>query len=144
MLRIITGLLKGALVGAALGYGASRLGVSGGAAAYVVYGLVGAVVGLVCGRAVWRQETLWTPVLKAAFGVAIALGAAWAGRKFLGGVPLAFAPRLGLPEGTLGASPWALGPVIGVIYGIFVEVDDGGDAKRREDAKGGDAKAAAG
>lgn len=126
MLRILAGLLKGGIVGAGLGYGATRLGLGPGASGWPVYAGVGALVGLVCGRPFWRHETFWTPLLKAVVGAGLALGLAWVGRRFIGGVSLAFAPQWGLPEARLGDAPWALGALIGVIYGIFVEVDDGG------------------
>jgi hypothetical protein len=65
-----------------------------GAVAVALYGVIGALVGLVCGRPLWRQETIWTPILKGLFGFGLGVGAAFAGRKFLGGVhlPLAMIP----------------------------------------------------
>jgi hypothetical protein len=126
--RIVAGLLKGGIVGAGLGYGALRLGLGAGATAWVIYAGVGVVVGLVCGRPLWRHDTLWTPLLKAVVGAGIALGLAWLGRRFLGDVSLAFGVELGLPSAPLRDAPWALGALVGALYGIFVEVDDGGDA----------------
>ena len=59
------GILKGGLIGGALGYGAYRLGLSGSAWKYLLYGVVGLVVGLIAGRPIWRnlidkETTVWT------------------------------------------------------------------------------------
>jgi hypothetical protein len=126
MLRLTTGVLKGLLAGAAVGVGAYMLGITGGFLLYVVYGAVGALVGLICGKPPWRQETLWTPFLKAAFGFAIGAGLYYGWNRLLGGFQLPLATQLGAPAAPMSHVPYLLGPVIGVIYGAFVEVDDGG------------------
>lgn len=127
--RVVIGLLKGLIVGALIGFGALKLGIGSGGLAYVVQGAIGFVVGLVCGKPLWRQETLWTPVVKGVFGLLIAMGLTWLARKTLGGVSLPLPAALGVPEGrSLVDVPLVLGGLIGAIYGIFVEVDDGGKA----------------
>lgn len=128
MLRLVLGVLKGAIVGAAVGYGAWKLGL-GGALGFVVYGLVGALVGVVCGKPLWRQETLFTPLLKSIFGFAIGVGLFFGARKILGGMHLAIATGLGAPDRPLVEVPFLLAPLIGLIYGAFVEVDDGSGSK---------------
>jgi len=124
MLRVVLGLLKGGLIGAAVGYGAFRLGISGGVLGYAMCGVVGALVGVLGGRPPWRQETFWTSILKSVFGLLVALGLCWVGHKFLGDFHLAFATGLGAPDKPLVDVPFLLGPAIGALYGIFVEVDD--------------------
>jgi ABC-type arginine transport system permease subunit len=126
MLRVVLGLLKGGLIGAAIGFGAFRLGIEGGALGFVVYALVGLMVGLLVGKPPWRQETIWTSIIKGIFGLLIAMGLYWGGRKLLGGTHLAFATGLGAPDKAVVDIPFLLGPVIGALYGIFVEVDDTG------------------
>ena len=130
MLRLLLGIVKGGVVGAGIGYLASRAGISGGAVAIAVYGSIGAAVGLICGRPLWRQETIWTPILKALFGFGLGIGAGFAGRKFLGGVHLPLALIPGAAERALPEVPGLFGPMIGILYGVFVEVDDavGSDA----------------
>jgi hypothetical protein len=128
MLRLVLGVLKGAIVGAAVGYGAWKLGL-GGALGFVVYGLVGALVGVVCGKPLWRQETLFTPLLKSIFGFAVGVGLFFGARKILGGMHLAIATGLGAPDRPLIEVPFLLAPLIGLIYGAFVEVDDGSGSK---------------
>jgi hypothetical protein len=122
--RLLLGILKGGVLGVAMGYLAGRAGVATGAVAIIVYGAIGALVGLVCGRPFWRQETIWTPILKAIFGFGLGIGAAFAGRKWLGGVhlPIAFIP--GATEHALPDVAGLFGPAIGMVYGAFVELDD--------------------
>ncbi len=126
MVRALLGIVKGGLVGGAVGFGAWKLGFGGGAPAYLVYAVVGFLVGVVCGKPVWRQETLVTPVLKGIVGALIGAGLYWVAGKALGGVPAPFAEQLGAKGATLPSVPVILGPLVGVIYGIFVEIDDGG------------------
>lgn len=125
-MRVLLGLLKGGVVGLGLGFAAFKLGIASGLLAYLVYGAVGFLVGVVAGKPIWRQETLWTPVLKGVVGFLIALGLTWLARKGLGGAKLELATGLGAPDVPLVDVPFLLAPVIGILYGIFVEVDDGG------------------
>ena len=126
MLRVLLGIFKGAIVGGAIGYAATQLGVQAGPMAYATYAVVGFVVGLVCGKAVWRQETLWTPALKGLFGALVSMGLYWGATKVLGGVSPPFAL-----EGVFEADrplikiPLLLAPALAIVYGIFVEIDDG-------------------
>ncbi len=138
MVRVLLGILKGGFVGAGLGFAASKVGLVGGGAAWLVYGAVGFLVGIVCGKAVWRHETLWTPILKGIFGVLISLGLYWGARKVLGGMAPPVASPLWAPDQALVNVPVLLAPAIGIIYGIFVEVDDGGDSKSGQDKSGQD------
>lgn len=124
MLRVLLGIVKGGLVGAALGLGAVRIGLGGTGTAWLVYGLIGFLVGVVCGRPIWRQETLWTPVLKGLVGFGLCTLLAWLAAKGLGGFKLPFGTALGAPDEPLAKVPMLLGPLVGIVYGIFVELDD--------------------
>jgi hypothetical protein len=145
MLRLVLGVLKGAIVGAAVGAGAWKLGLAGGALAFVAYGFVGALVGVVCGKPLWRQETLFTPLLKAIFGFAIGAGLYYGARKVFGGAHLALATGFGAPDRPFIEVPFLVGPLIGLIYGAFVEVDDSSATGKGSagGGKGGVAKPAA-
>jgi hypothetical protein len=125
MLRVLLGILKGGIVGGAVGLLATRLGLGDGITGYAVYGVVGFLVGIVCGKAIWRQETLWTPVLKGVVGVVVSLGLTWGARKLLGDFKLSFVTELGAPDAPVASVPLLLAPLVGIAYGIFVEVDDG-------------------
>lgn len=127
-MRILLGLLKGGIIGGAVGYGAYHLGL-GGWLSYAVYGVVGALVGFIAGRPFWKHDTIWTPVVKAVVGFGICLGLYALVAKALGDPSLSF-----LGEGVTATSlPYAFGAFVGVIYGIFVEVDDGGTSDKEQE-----------
>ena len=132
MLRLVTGLLKGLLAGVAVGAGAWLLGIRSGFLLYAVYGLVGALVGVVCGKPPWRHETLFTPLLKAIFGFAVGAGLYYGWTRLLGGFQMPFAASFGAPAAPMATIPYLLGPVIGLVYGAFVEVDDGGKREPKD------------
>ena len=125
MLRVLLGIVKGGLVGAAIGLAATKAGI-GGPASWLIYGVVGFLTGVLCGKAIWRQETLVTPILKGVFGVAVGMGLYWLSTKLLSGVHPPAIAALGVSGSeALPAVPALLAPLVGVIYGIFIEVDDG-------------------
>jgi hypothetical protein len=134
MLRVILGLLKGGVIGAAVGGLALQVGVGGGVVAAMTYAVIGGLVGILCGRPPWRQDTFWTSALKGIFGVGIGIGLYFLARKLLGGAHLAALTDLGLPDRPIGELPIILGPVIGALWGIFVEVDDAGSAAKTDPA----------
>ncbi len=135
MTKLLVGLLKGAVIGGAVGYGAyALLTVTGFSNGFLTFGVVGMLVGLLVGRPLWslirdKSATSWVGILKGAFGFGVGCGLyaliakAWNPQMELVGHPVQWSPFLG------GA--------IGAIYGAFVEVDDASG----EDAK--DAKALA-
>lgn len=126
MVRIFLGLLKGGVVGAVLGYLASRAGIHAGLVAMLVYGVVGAAVGLICGKPIWRQDTLWTPLLKTIFGFGVGIGLSFLARKFLSGVHIPIAAIPDAADHPLPQVPALMAAGIGVLYGAFVELDDAG------------------
>jgi hypothetical protein len=124
MVRLLLGLLKGAVVGAALGFGADQLGLTGGWG-YIVYGLVGFVVGLVVGRPVWshlldKRSTIWTSVLKGLFGFGVGAGLFALAHKVIGDPVLALAGE----ARPLTAWTYLFGGIVGALYGAWVEFDD--------------------
>ena len=122
MLRVLLGIIKGGLVGGLVGYGLWYVKIPSGVLAYAACAVVGALVGLVAGRAPWKAETAWTPVVKMIVGAVIGGGLAALGFHFVPATTFTV-PKLG--ELSLASGPvLALG--IGMLYGIFVEVDDGG------------------
>lgn len=129
--RVLLGLIKGLLVGGGIGYCLLKLHNPSGLLVYLSCGLVGAVVGLLCGRAPWRAETIWTPVLKAIFGLLVGAGLYAVGHRFVpGSVHVqGFADTIPFGSGAV------LAPAIGMLYGLFVEVDDGGAAQQNASAR---------
>jgi hypothetical protein len=131
MLRVIIGLIKGAIVGGAVGFGLLKLGWTGGLFAYLACAVVGAVVGVVAGKPPWKAETIWTPVVKMIVGAGIGVGLCAAGLKLLPD-PTFHVAQLG--ELHFRSGP-VLAPLVGMLYGLFVEVDDGGKAAADKDEK---------
>jgi hypothetical protein len=132
MLRALVGLIKGLVVGGGIGYGLVALHVGeSGVLAYLACALVGALVGVVCGRAPWKSETIWTPVVKMIVGALIGAGLAALGRHFLPGMSLhTFGDKFEL---TPQSGPF-LAAAIGLLYGVFVEIDDGGKEPPKDKA----------
>jgi len=132
VIKLVVGILKGAVIGAGIGYGAFALAnATGFANPWLTYGVIGAIVGLIAGRSIWslirdKNATSWVGILKAAFGFGIGCGL------------YALISRVWNPQGTLmvvgqNAFTWpvTLGGAIGAVWGGFVELDDaiGADAK---------------
>jgi hypothetical protein len=131
VIKLLVGILKGAVIGGALGYGAFALGqATGFDNPWVIYGLIGAIVGLFVGKPIWslirsKESTTWISVLKSVFGFGIGCGLyaivakAWGGSLFIDAIGQ-----------DVFAWPPTLGGAIGAVYGGFVELDDAiGDDK---------------
>ena len=136
MVKLLVGLLKGGVIGGAVGYGAYALAdATGFGNAWLTYGVIGALVGLLVGRPLWslirdKNATTWIGVLKAAVGFGIACGIYAIIRKAVDPSPLMIA--------NYDAFSWPpmLGGAIGALYGAFVEVDDAwGDDNVNKGAK---------
>ena len=135
MVKLLVGLIKGAIIGGAVGYGAYALQLSGGFN-WLTYGAIGALVGLICGRPLWsllcdKNATNVIAILKAAFGFGVGCGLYAIVAKAWGGGYLMIADH--------NAFDWqpTLGGAIGAIYGGFVELDDaiGDDSKGKDKAR---------
>jgi hypothetical protein len=126
--RLLLGLLKGGVVGAALGAGAFKLGIAGGVLGTITYAVIGGLVGILCGKPPWRQDTVWTTTLKGIFGAVVGGAIYWGLGKLLPGTHLAFTAKLGAPDRALIDIPLLIGPLVGAIWGAFVELDDGGSS----------------
>lgn len=124
------------MVGGALGFAALKLGVGGGAAGVITYALIGGLVGMVCGKPPWRQDTFWTSAIKGLVGVGVGIGLFWLGRKLLGGMHVSLPASLGAPpDRSIAELPILLGPLVGAIWGAIVEADDGGSASTADKNK---------
>jgi hypothetical protein len=134
MLRLFLGLIKGLLLAGGIGYGAQSLGLVSGKFGFMAAGIAGLVVGFLCGKAPWRHETIFTPLIKGILGAFVAIGIFWVLRQFLGGlaVPSEITAALSLKKGAkLAEAPAILVGAVGAIYGAFVELDDGGKATKK-------------
>jgi hypothetical protein len=138
VVKLLVGLLKGAVIGGAIGYGAYALfDATGFDNGWLTYGVIGMCVGLLVGRPLWslikdKTATTWAGVLKAAFGFGIGCG-------LYAIVAKAWSPSADvLQVGGHGLFVWSpsLGGIIGAVYGAFVELDDAvGDNTDAEAAK---------
>ena len=142
--KLVVGILKGAIIGGALGYGAYALAdATGFSSPWLTFGAIGALVGLIAGRPLWsllrdKSATAWVSILKAAFGFGIGCG-------LYALVARVWQPVLDVVIGgqtlNLFAWPVSLGGAIGAVYGGFVELDDAiGDDKKPPPAKQAAAK----
>ncbi len=139
-MRLILGLIKGAIIGGAVGYGAYAAGLDG-AFHWITYGVIGALVGILAGRPIWshvmdKSSTVWTAVLKGVFGYGAGVGLYALVAKVWGGVDLT------LMNETHNLYDWqfVLGGAIGALWGAFVEIDD---APSKDKGDNGKAKAKA-
>lgn len=132
MVKLLVGLLKGAVIGGAIGYGAFALGqATGFSNGFLTYGAVGLLVGLLVGRPLWslirdKASTTWVGIIKGLVGFGVGCG-------LYAIVAKAWAPApMNVGGYNLFGWPPMLGGIIGGLYGAFVEVDDasGEDAQR--------------
>jgi len=123
VVKLLVGLLKGAVIGGVVGYGAFALGnATGFGNAWLTYGVVGMLVGLLVGRPLWSlikdsSATTWVGVLKAAFGFGVGCG-------LYALIADAIHPSLTIADRDVFAWAPSLGGMIGAVYGGFVELDD--------------------
>jgi hypothetical protein len=135
VVKLLIGMLKGLVIGGAVGYGAYALEMTGGFH-WLTYGVIGMLVGFLVGRPLWslimdKNTTFVIGVLKGAFGFGIGVGLYALVAKAWGGF------QITLGEETRWLADWQpiLGGAIGAVYGGFVELDDAVDDKARAAAK---------
>lgn len=135
MVKLFVGILKGAVIGGALGYGAFALAqATNFANPWLTYGVIGALVGLFVGKPIWalirdKNATSVIAVLKAAFGFGVGCG-------LYALVDRVWGPSLIIEGYDVFSWQPTLGGAIGGLYGGFVELDDAiGDDKAPAPAK---------
>jgi hypothetical protein len=129
VLRLFLGLVKGAVIGAGIGYGFYHLGWGGGFH-WITYGLIGAMVGLLVGRPIWshlldKQSTAWTSIIKAIVGFGMGCGIYALVAKVWG----AFDVTIAEETRNLVDFQYLFGGMLGGVYGAWIEVDDAVPAK---------------
>lgn len=131
MVKLLVGLIKGAVIGGAVGYGAFALWqATGFSSAWLTYGLIGSLVGLLVGRPLWslirdKNATSWVSILKAAFGFGVGCG------LYALIVKVIHPGQLLVGSYDVFSWPPMLGGAIGAVYGAFVELDDSvGDGEK--------------
>ena len=140
MLKLFIGIIKGAIIGVAVGLGAYALDLHG-SFNWITYGVVGALVGFLVGRPLWslirdKSATSVAGILKAVFGFGVGCGLYWIAAKF-GTAKVSFHDDL------RAISDWQplVGGAIGALWGGFIEFDDS-VGNKPADKKPADKKAA--
>lgn len=141
-IRLVLGLLKGALIGGLVGFGLAKLGfiAPGAIFAYLGIALTGALVGLVAGKPIWAEGARIEAGMKAFAGAVLGLGLLWAVRRWLT-IPLPVslgplsAPNEALGEtaanGTLGGLAVSSYAIVAAVLGGFFEADNTPDGESK-------------
>lgn len=141
--RLAVGLLKGTLIGAALGAGA-HFGLgwteASGLLAYLLSMGAGATAGILAGTPPWRQATWIESILKAIAGVGVGALLYWLSVRW-GDFELPFALP-GIAPGTSWTSvPLLFMTGVSAVFGTLVELDNTGDEPPVERGQGKKIKA---
>ena len=127
LLRPFFGILKGGVLGAAGGAGAWALyhgAVAPRLIEYLLYGAVGALAGVFAGQPPWRKGAWVATILKAVFGLGAGIGLYVLARRFFHPTVDLFEMSAALPRHYL-----VMAPVVGAVWGMIVEIDDGGPSR---------------
>jgi len=124
LVALLIGLVKGGVVGAGIGYGAYAANMTGGLH-WLTYGVIGAMVGLVAGKAIWsaildKRSTIWEPVMKAIGGYVFAIIVYALVAKAWGGFDVTIADE----SRKIYDWQYIMGGVIGALYGMLIEADN--------------------
>jgi hypothetical protein len=127
VIKLVVGILKGAVIGAAVGYGAHALSQGiGFSNPWLTYGVIGALVGLIAGRSIWslirdKNATSWIGIVRAIVGFGVGCGLyALVDRVWGPDIKVMIAGE----NVSLFRWPVTLGGAIGALWGGFVEIDD--------------------
>ncbi len=137
--RLVVGLIKGLVIGGAIGaafHFGLGLPVLAGLGGYLVAMTAGATAGVLNGKPPWRQAIWIESVLKAVFGLGVGALAFWAASKY---APFALPFELpGVEAGTPWTSlPLLSAPAVAALYGAFIELDN---TDEDDEAEGGSGK----
>ena len=127
--RLVLGLLKGFVISGALGalfFYAFGLQAVSGVGAFMLAGLATLVAGIFAGQPPWKQGAWIGSILKGIFGFVLGTGLYWIVQKFAPGMDLQALLRSSEPT-TLATAPIAFMPIVGAVYSMLVEVDDGAE-----------------
>lgn len=134
--RLLIGILKGFVVGGAVGsalyFGMGQGSIESGYA-YLLYGAVGAITGVVAGKPLWKPGAWIEALLRGVFGIAVGCGLYALASSFLhvGAIPLPAALFPALPNPAENArflfqQPLAMAPLMATLYASLIELDNDG------------------
>ena len=133
--RLIIGVLKGVILGGAVGaalYFGLGQGSLEGVYAYLLYGAVGALTGVVAGKPLWKPGAWIEALLRGVFGIAVGCGVYALASSFLslGAIPLPSSLFPALPVGEQAdhffKQPLAMAPLLATLYASLIELDNDG------------------
>jgi hypothetical protein len=132
--KLLLGILKGAVLGAAVGVGFHFLDEShrSGWVPWILYGVVGLVVGVICGAAFWKKDNWVTTILKGLVGFGVGVGIYAAFNAWLDfQTPFSI---FGVNDVQFGETYPLFGAALGGLWGLLLEFDEGlgGDKKKKE------------
>ena len=141
---LLKGLLVGALVGVGLTYGLRWSMPEGGLLGYLAMVTVGGTTGVLAGRAPWLENAWLEALIKCAIGAAVSALLYWLACQYGDAdLPAMITERLHIstrvnaadaPLSWLAFAPLSLGAV-GVILGLFIELDHAFDASKGTKSK---------
>lgn len=138
--RLVVGLALGLVTGMVLavalvqGLNVSFMTAGGAVLAYLAAAAAGGIVGLVAGKPIWSSEGKIESILKAVFGMVLALGGMWALRRF--GTTTMDLTALKAGVGPFGELPFTSLPIITGVLGAFFELDN--NPADKDDGKSGE------
>lgn len=125
--RLLLGMLKGLIIGGALGallHFALGVTTVTGIGAYLLYAAVGAVAGVLSGKAPWKPGAWVEALLKGGFGLGLGAGLyALANWLFTSPVDI---PQVGA-GGLFASHPLLFAPALAAVYAGLVELDNTGE-----------------
>ncbi|MEI8257887.1 MAG: hypothetical protein WCJ30_19600 [Deltaproteobacteria bacterium] len=127
--RLLLGLVKGLVIGGAIGALMQfALGVPlipAGVLSYLFFGGIAALAGVAAGQPPWREGAWVGSILKALFGFAVGASLYWVAQRFLN---FPIGGLAGLPaDAHFAQAPLTFAPALGAVFSMLIELDDGGD-----------------
>jgi hypothetical protein len=132
LLRLLTGLAKGLIIGGLIGYGlaAAGAGVPGALIAYPVAVLLGGLLALIAGKPIWAEGARIEVGTKAVAGAVFAPGLLWLARSFATvGIPFDLGALPGLASlsgqaATIGTFAVTSLAMVAALIGGFFDADN--------------------
>ncbi|HEX4338523.1 MAG TPA: hypothetical protein VH062_21610 [Polyangiaceae bacterium] len=121
--RLVAALFEGAVPGAAVAFGLTKLDAISPTLMYAAVALVGVLTALVAGRPIWAKAAKVEALLKSVAGAFISVVVLYALRKWTPGLHVDLT-ALGLGAGPVGYVPWVALPATGVALATVLEIDD--------------------
>lgn len=133
--RLIIGILKGLILGGGMAvalYMLAHIGSVSGFWGYLLYGVLGAITGVVAGKPLWKPGAWIEALLRGVFGIAVGCGLYALGAVVLTGQAIDFTALLGslpadsTPARQLYQQPLIMAPMFATLYASLIELDNDG------------------